>query len=482
VSGKDSIKQNTDNLNSLFNNEGTKAIDVIVEASNSGLPKNDMAIYALALAASHSNSEVRCYALQQLPKVCRIATHLFTFLTYVKEMRGFGRGLKNAIANWYNSMEANRLAQQVCKYGSRRVKGELPWSHRDALRVAHPIAKNDNHNKIYRYIVKPSDVNIDKFKRDSTLEYIYWHEKALHATTVAQVVEAIEKGGVTHESINKELLNNREVYDALVQNMPYTAMIRNLGKMTEVRTLQPLGVNTKLVCEKLTDEEGLQKARVHPMNLLIALKTYKSGHGFIGSLSWNPISQVSDALEDAFYKSFKFVQPTGKNILVGVDVSGSMYSSMSGTMLSCCEGAAAMAMTIARTEQNYHIMAFANNFVNLGVTAKTSLTDAIRKSENMNFGSTDCALPMIYAQKNKLDVDAFVVITDCETRAGNIKPCDALKQYRRSMNKSDAKLIVIGMTATNFTIADPKDRNSLDVVGFDASTPQILADFIADRI
>lgn len=33
-------------------------------------------------------------------------------------------------------------------------------------------------------------------------------------------------------------------------------------------------------------------------------------------------------------------------------------------------------------------------------------------------GGTDCAQPMIYAKKKKLEVDVFIVYTDCETWAG----------------------------------------------------------------
>jgi 60 kDa SS-A/Ro ribonucleoprotein len=40
-----------------------------------------------------------------------------------------------------------------------------------------------------------------------------------------------------------------------------------------------------------------------------------------------------------------------------------------------------------------------------------------------------------------------------------------------------AKLIVVGMTVNNFSIADPSDAGMMDVVGFDTATPQLMADF-----
>jgi 60 kDa SS-A/Ro ribonucleoprotein len=74
-------------------------------------------------------------------------------------------------------------------------------------------------------------------------------------------------------------------------------------------------------------------------------------------------------------------------------------------------------------------------------------------------------------------VDAFYVYTDNETWAGSVHPVSALQQYR---NKTGipARLIVVGMTSTVFSIADPNDGGMLDVVGFDAGAPAVMADFI----
>jgi 60 kDa SS-A/Ro ribonucleoprotein len=50
-------------------------------------------------------------------------------------------------------------------------------------------------------------------------------------------------------------------------------------------------------------------------------------------------------------------------------------------------------------------------------------------------------------------------------------------QYRQATG-INANLIVVGMTATQFTIADPNDAGMLDVAGFDASCPAVMADFV----
>ena len=80
--------------------------------------------------------------------MARIGTHLFHFVAYVEQFRGWGRGLKTAIAKWYQDKTTDELAYQTLKYQSRDR-----WSHRDLLRLSHPKTKDVNKNAIYKWIV-----------------------------------------------------------------------------------------------------------------------------------------------------------------------------------------------------------------------------------------------------------------------------------------------------------------------------------------
>ena len=95
----------------------------------------------------------------------------------------------------------------------------------------------------------------------------------------------------------------------------------------------------------------------------------------------------------------------------------------------------------------------------------------------MPFGSTDCALPMLYCQNNNIDVDAIVIYTDNETWVGDVHPWQALDSLEQKLGHQ-VKSVVVGMTATGFTIARPKYGNMLDVVGFDTITPNVISEFI----
>jgi 60 kDa SS-A/Ro ribonucleoprotein len=98
------------------------------------------------------------------------------------------------------------------------------------------------------------------------------------------------------------------------------------------------------------------------------------------------------------------------------------------------------------------------------------------------FGATDCSLPMRRAIQENLDVDVFIIMTDSETFAGPIHPQVALENYRVRANKPNAKLIVVGMTANCLTIADPNDHNTLNLAGFNAAMPEIIAMFVRGEL
>jgi 60 kDa SS-A/Ro ribonucleoprotein len=89
---------------------------------------------------------------------------------------------------------------------------------------------------------------------------------------------------------------------------------------------------------------------------------------------------------------------------------------------------------------------------------------------------------MIYAQENNMEIDVFVVYTDCEIGFGSVHPSEALKQYRIHSGIHDAKLIVVGMTSNGFTIANPEDPGMFDMVGFDSAAPQVMREFILGNI
>ena len=426
-------------------------------------------------------------------------TELFHFARDVEGFRRWGRGLRGAVAAWYNDKPVERVAYQAIKYRERDG-----WSHRDLLRLSHPKAPTPEHDALYRWIVGGMDALARETREakpipaDRLPALVRAFEELRAETDRRRVVSLIREHRFTHEMLLTEWKNDPAVWEALLEDMPQTALIRNLGKMTAIGLLAPGSAAARRVAAQLTDAARLSRARVHPVALLSALSVYQQGHGErarlrANALSWTPVREIVDALDEAFYLAFQSIEPTGKTHLLALDVSGSMGSgAIAGVPgLTPRVASAAMAMATARAEPRIALLRL-HRRVAAGTAAsgegesraccrprispRQRLDDVLKAVDGLPFGGTDCALPMIWALRNKVEVDTFVVYTDNETWAGKVHPFQALAEYRHRTGRA-AKLIVVGMTATSFTIADPTDPGMLDVVGFDTAAPQVMADF-----
>lgn len=408
-------RDNARTIAECLGEDGPRTIARIVAISESGrASRNDTTIFALALAAGDASRETRKAALAAIPRVCRTGTDLLHFVRDVQGFRKWGRGLRSAIAGWYSNK---------------------------------PVVIRD-----HRY---------------------------------------------TREMLLTEQRNDPAIWAALLADMPQGALLRNLGKLTSAGVLSPLSDAAKQVASRLADGDRLAGARIHPIAVLSALKVYEQGHGEPAregknALSWTPVREVVDALNEAFHLAFRNLEPTGKKHLLALDVSDSMGT---GTIagvpgLTPRVAAAAMAMATAHVETDCEVLAFTAapsgfggswggggpGLSHLSISGDQRLDEVLHATGGLPFAGTDCALPMIWATRMKVEVDAFVIYTDRETWAGEIQPFQALREYRQRMGRR-AKLIVVAMTSTGFTIADPSDAGMLDVVGFDAAAPRVMADF-----
>lgn len=500
---RDLTKQNYSVIQKLINQDGIRVINRVVEISDSGrAPKTDPALFVLAIASAADAEATRKAAIAALPKVARIGTHLFHYAAFVENFRGWGRALKNGIANWYLEMPVDRLANQAIKYQARDG-----WSHRDLLRLSHPETNDADRDAILRWMVggvtavESSTRNVRA--KDGTMttvarpdlsanlhSQIIAFESAKAATSVKEIINLITDHNLPREAIPTQWLSDPKVWEALLVKMPMTAMIRNLATMTRNGLLTSMSDAEKTIKARLKDEDTIRKARVHPIAILAAMMTYSAGRSARGSSSWTPVRGVVDALDGAFYKSFGNVEPSGRNTLLALDVSGSMTGGeIAGVPgLNPRVASAALALITANVEENYEIIGFTGGgywgrptsspVTVLNISPKQRLDDVVKSMNGLPFGSTDCSLPMTWAQKNLPQVENFAVYTDNETYHGNIHPSQALKNYRQKTGRA-GKLVVAGMTATNFTIADPQDSGMMDVVGFDLAAPQLISDFFS---
>jgi 60 kDa SS-A/Ro ribonucleoprotein len=449
---------------------------LVFEAARTA-PKRTYAIYAYAVGLTNANTKT-LFSLHSPLSVCFTGTDLFELVSYIEAMRGWGAIPKRAIANVLQDMPVEKLGLWAVKYRDRHG-----WTWRDVLRITHPVSRKDPDSRRSALF----DFMLGKDARTGILPVDgYMLAKTMAPANERGIVGLVEQYGLPWEALTDEQRTDA-VWQACLPFIGNQAVLRNLASFT--RRGIDTGEFRAAVVERLVKAQNL-----HPITLLNALKTYASG-GRVGRStgnSYQPNPIFIDTLERSLNAAFTAgVQPTGKSIYVGLDVSGSMTVPVAGSaVLSCREVGAALALAVARNEVDYQIMGFTatngqsyashrnTGMSDLGFTATSSFRTAMEKTAHLPFGGTDCSLPMLDAIKRKLYVDTFVVITDNETWAGGIHPVKALAEYRKTFGKPRAKLAVIALTPTRFSIADPSDPDMLDIAGFSSDLPKILEAFI----
>ena len=514
-SEKDLTKQNLDNVIKAIASDGVRVVEMVQDVSVRGKArKNDMALFTLALCMKHGDPDTKKAVERVYKDVARTGTHHLMFCNFIENMpgRGWGRAVKRIVAGWYENRDDEALAYQVVKYRNREG-----FSHQKALHRCH----GGENTPLFRWIAG-RDNGVREVKRGlGAAEVVTHYEQATPLTeseygipisvypkfligfiqaqeladaeddgkNAKRICSLIDDYDLTHEMVPNQFLKSPDVWVALLEKMPITATLRNLGRMTSLGLMDPFSENTQKVLDKFTPK-SVKKARLHPLTILIGLKTYESGKGVKGSLTWTPNQQILSHLNDVFYWGFETIEPTGKNIMLALDTSGSMFGGWYHSQspfpqcpnLQCGEIAAVMAMATARVEQNYVVCVFDDKFSQLNITDKTDLPMVMRTISNLPHGKTDCALPMLGAlERNWNAVDGFAVYTDNETWYGTIHPKQALEQYRDKTGR-DARLVSVSMLANDTTIADGSVPWMIDFVGMSTDTPRQVGMYLKGEI
>ena len=440
----------------------------IVYASDGKSINNSSPILSLVLLSMGDSSEAKQAFIEIFPKVVRTGSHFYEWLSYTKSMRGFGKVIKQVGTAWLSREDVKGLAYQLLKYQQRHG-----FSNRDALRLFHVKPVTEEHDRLYNWVVNGWSELPEQIPSEAQAQ-IWWYEWLKRHPE--QTHKAIAQGRLTHEMAAPVGNMNRQAWQLLFDTMPIGAMLRNLGSLTNLGVLRIDAVdNLDRLEGVLNNRNYLRKGRIHPIDVLKALKTYASG-GKVGrsKKTLTPVPLSVDILEKALEMSFEVVEPTNKVFLHAVDISGSMSGCVAESVgLNCCEIATAMALVTAKAEKNYVIRGFSTKFIDLKISKSDSFRSALKKASNRNIGGTDASVAYDWAIKNKFKADVICFWTDSESWAGRKHPAQALKEYRAKVNPN-AKAVYVTLAPYNITLVDPQDSNSWDLAGFDPGIPRLI--------
>lgn len=449
-----------------------------VEHAAKVAPKRTYALWALSEALVSGTNEHKALAPRTAKMICFTGTDVFELVSYIDGRRGWSDAIKRVFTTILLETPVDKLALWSVKYRDR-----FGFTWRDLLRLTHPKTTDPERNAVFAFMAGKDSLHPFMPVQVGFLA----NAQGIDEETTLQLIDTF---GLPWEALRDEQ-RTPLVWKAVTPNIGNQAVLRNLATFTR-NGLTEDREYAKVVAGRIAGASNL-----HPIKVLDALRTYQSG-GNIGRSRggvYRPYTPWLTALEDSLDRSFTDgVNATGQRIYVGLDVSGSMGALAQGSfVLNCREVGAALALAFVKNEDNVEINGFCDgrgrqvgyhNFrdnvvmKHLPFSARTSFNDAITITSGLPFGGTDCALPMIDALERKVKVDTFIVITDNETWHGQIHPMEALRKYRVESGLN-SRLVVIALTPTRFSIADPADRGTLDIAGFSSDLPVVIERFMA---
>lgn len=457
----------------------------IVEISDSNRAvSNSPSIFLLAHMFASGKKSSR-EASKIFNRVVRTGSHLFEFVNYVRAIRGDGRILRETVSDWLN--ENNNLLYQVLKYQKR-----YDYSWLDLLRIYHPKPKED-YTELFKYIAGKTET----LPENDLFAQFHAIERAKKTESAEEFVATIKNARLTREMVVGLPMFNKTKKESLIalsEDMPATALLRNLATLTAGSALTDKIINK--IEDLLLNDDNLKKARINPLAVLKAWYTYRIGSGFKGNLSWTPNQRVLKALTAGFEKAVSLSKDNNKKNFIGIDVSGSMYNgSVQGfEQAQPNQVAFAYAYILAKSCKDVKVLAFdyeqSGWYSEQGKVGRWDITKALKSCKDLSHvmklsrqyggGGTEVALPFKEMYEDKKKYDLAVVLTDNESWIGG-HPTEMLQAYRNDVNKH-VKVVYCTLTPYTTTLTDPTNPNSIDIVGFDANAPSIIEDFANGNI
>jgi hypothetical protein len=308
---------------------------------------------------------------------------------------GVKRGIADAAVRLYNERSA-------LKYdgGSRGVRMG------DVLNLTHPTPSGEWQSDLFGYLLDRRHGHLDGIPESLTTitaatDLDTTPEGERRAVLRERGADALAEAGYTWERLSGWLPGgmDAEAWEAIIPNMGYMALLRNLRNFEEAGVSKSV---LKSVADTIADPEAVAKSRQFPYRFFSAWKA--SGSIFFGA-----------ALEAALDESVKNIPEFTGRTLVAIDTSGSMQSPVSGRSQAQCYEVGALFGSAVASRSDADVILYADSWE--WFKPKTSVLRSVEGIHNrigaVGYGTqTWPSVRAAFTQKR--GYDRIVVMTDMQ--------------------------------------------------------------------
>lgn len=401
----------------MLEKDGQYAAKAMVYARNHGY----MRLQPILGLAKLSKADTGLFA-EIFPQVIKIPADLADFMTILNYMgRGEGgRAVKRSVGKFLNA---------ISEYWAMKYNGKgRGYNLTDAIKTVHPKPKDAKQDALFKYLLgKGCDAAL--------LPQITAYETLKRGTE--NPVALIREGRLNWETVTGAIKPTKEVWNALVPQMPVFALLRNLNTFERHDVLN---ANREYIIDMLTNAEVLQKSKILPFRFLTA---------------FNQVSEVwvKDALRQAVELTFGNLPDIPGKTAIFLDISGSM----SGDYLRI--GSVFALALFKKTGGNAIFRLFDTQAYNPQPSMCDSILSQAEKIQAR--GGTDTGVCLRNLREK---VDNIIIITDEQQNTGS-PFYRALKDYRQHLNRK-AKAFVVDLAPYDARMTPPTDHDTFYVYGW----------------
>lgn len=364
-------------------------------------------------------------------RIVQTPDNLMKFVAKVKNgtiRQGLGGVALRAAKEWFKGLSEYHALKYSGNSPSVMEDGHVVknnYSLRDAILLARPAVADPAVNERLNWLVSRHH-DLERLTNNPQLAAF---EKLKRAETDDERMRLIEAGRTPWEVVIPTVPKmSPELWQALMKQMPYLALLRNINTFERQGLLADDGVVEYLV-SRLTDEKAIAKSKILPFRFYEAYKAYtdpQSGSGTryhrghpaeATAEAYLPDSRISAALEQALETSFVNLPELPGTIAIGSDVSGSMssgtISEKSATRYIDICGVYTGALLKKATGRALAIP-FETKVVNANLSGQDRILQTTETLARIGGGGTAVGAPIEYLLEKDIKVDTFIGITDSE--------------------------------------------------------------------
>jgi 60 kDa SS-A/Ro ribonucleoprotein len=388
--------------------------------------------------------------------------------------------LQRAFQRWLNGASVSKLLAASI--------GNDP-SLRDVLRMARPMPSDNVRRALFGWLTQKP---VEKWV-PATLADLPEEVNTLNAFRAAQT-EAMQVALLDRAHIRWDLLADTargpRVWKAIARQMGPQALRMNLNTLLRHDVFKDDTEMVDFVAERIADADEIRESRQFPYQYLAA---YLNAEADVPK-------KIKDALCEAAEVACGNVPALAEPIVIGLDVSGSMSSPVTGhrgrgatSKVRCVDVAALFAAALLRRNPGSVVIPFDTAAYKADVDPNDTILNLASRLAAFGGGGTDCSLPLAEANNSYRDrpfAGCVLVSDNCSwVGEGRYGSTGVMTQWQKFVSDQvglhgaghpGPKLVCIDVQSYGTTQA-PERADVLNVGGFSDAVFRVVASFVNDE-